>query len=99
MATEVYTPEPVQGHRMKPDIEIDEQGVTWLLIETNYGSYKANHATMTAPPPVADPISVRMGFDPGSVDPSRVLWGKNAYATFAPEPKAYFDGVYIGKVL
>lgn len=94
MATEVYTPEVVQGHRMKPDIEIDEEGTTWLVIETQYGSYKANHATMTAPPPVADPISVRMGFDPGSVDPSRVIWGQQAYGAFIPEP-----GLFRGNVL
>ncbi|QFG14885.1 hypothetical protein SEA_LYMARA_84 [Arthrobacter phage Lymara] len=92
MATEVYTPEPVQGHRMKPDIEIDEQGVTWLLIETNYGSYKANHATMTAPPPVADPISVRMGFDPGHISVDFIIYAHAAASVLRDKPGPFnFD--------
>ncbi|QGZ17182.1 hypothetical protein HYQ19_gp083 [Arthrobacter phage DrYang] len=77
MATEVYTPEIVWGHSMNPDIQIDRDGKTWLFIETQYGKYKADHATVTAPPfsDFADPITRTMGFDPGKIDTSRVSWG------------------------
>lgn len=92
MATEVYTPETVQGHRMKPDIEIDEDGITWLLVETQYGSYKANHAIMTAPPPAADPISVRMGFDPGNISVDSILYAHAAASVLRDKPGPFtFD--------
>ncbi|AYD81579.1 hypothetical protein HYP71_gp085 [Arthrobacter phage KBurrousTX] len=89
MAAEVHTPVPVQAHKMKPDIEIDEDGVTWLFVETQYGKYKANHAVMTAPPfsTVADPITRNLGFDPGTIDPSGVRWSSTIYSDMAFKPQ------------
>ncbi|AIZ01761.1 hypothetical protein ArV1_074 [Arthrobacter phage vB_ArtM-ArV1] len=94
MATEVYTPEPVQGHTMKPDIEIDEDGITWLFIESQYGSFKANHETVTAPPfsDFADPITRNLGFDPGHIDPARVVHSYYAQGFMDPKSGVKFTG-------
>ncbi|ASX98759.1 hypothetical protein SEA_COLUCCI_90 [Arthrobacter phage Colucci] len=96
MATEVYTPEPVQGHTMHPDIEIDQDGVTWLFIESQFGSFKANHATLTAPPfsTIADPITRNMGFDPGHISADSILYAHAAASVLRDKP-----GPFTGNVL
>lgn len=94
MATEVHTPKPVQAHTIKPDLEIDEQGTTWLFLESNYGRYKVNHTTLTAPPPPVDPISLRMGFDPGHINIDSILYSHVAARVLADKP-----GPFTGNVL